>query len=110
MSDNNCDKSESSSSSSSSTTTVVEECGQNNVCRKPRSYLPCITSSMKWLLACALALLFLIFAYSGTYCLTNSLLSEVCFPSYYCAPGCVTTLGVIVHAIVFLLVIRLILW
>ena len=110
MSDNDCNQSESSQVSSSSSTVVVEECNDNKSCGKQRSYLPCITSSMKWLLALALALLFLIFAYSGTYCLTNSILSELCVPSYYCAPGCVTTGGVLIHALVFLLVVRLILW
>lgn len=75
-----------------------------------RTYLPTVTSSMKWWLAIFLGLLFFIVAFPGTYNLTNAIWTSLGLPSFLQAPGCPTTVGVLIHAIIFLIIIRLILW
>lgn len=75
-----------------------------------RTYLPTVTSSMKWWLAIFLALLFFLLAFGGTYNLTNTVWTSLGLPSYLKGSGCPTTLGVFIHAILFALIIRLILW
>jgi len=75
-----------------------------------RTYLPTVTNSMKWWLSIFLGLLFFIVAFPGTYNLTNALWTGIGLPSFLTAPGCPTTLAVFVHAIVFAIIIRLLLW
>lgn len=81
-------------------------------CKKPcvRTYLPCVTSAMKWWLAVLLGILYFIVAFGGTYNFTNALWTGLCLPSYINTSGCPKSFGVFVHAIVFILIIRLILW
>lgn len=75
-----------------------------------RSFLPSVTNSMKWWLAIFLGILFFLIAFGGTYNLTNSIWTGIGLPSFLKAPGCPNTTGVLIHAIVFVLLIRLILW
>jgi heme A synthase len=75
-----------------------------------RSYLPLVTNSMKWWLAIFLGILFFLIALGGTYNLTNAIWTGIRLPSFLNAPGCPNTWGVLIHAIVFVLLIRLILW
>ena len=75
-----------------------------------RTYLPVVTSCMKWWVAIFLGILFFIFAYGGTYNFTNAVWTSGCLPSYLCRPGCATTLGVFIHAILFMFVVRLLLY
>ena len=77
---------------------------------RPRPYLPTVTSTMKWWLAIFLGFLFFLIAYGGTYNFTNCVWTSAGLPSYLCAPGCPNICGVIIHAIIFVLIIRLILW
>lgn len=74
-----------------------------------KKVLPDITNSMKWWLAIFLGFLFLIIALPATYGLTNSIWSGIGLPSFLSPGGVPSTLGVIIHAIVFALVIRLLL-
>lgn len=83
----------------------------NNAIPAPvRTYLPTVTNSMKWWLAIFLGVLFFIIAFGGTYNLTNAIWTSVGLPTYLNAPGCPNVFGVFLHAIVFALLIRLILW
>lgn len=75
-----------------------------------RTYLPTVTNSMKWWLAIFLGILFFIIAAPVTYNVTNCIWTSVCLPSYLCAPGCPNVWGVLIHAIIFILLIRLFLW
>jgi len=79
-------------------------------CAPVRPYLPTVTNSMKWWLAIFLGILFFIFAFGGTYNLTGTVFNSVGFPSYLVSSGCPSIWGVLVHAMLFILVIRLILW
>lgn len=75
-----------------------------------RAYLPTVTSSMKWWLAILMGILFLIFAFPGTYNLVNSIWTTVGLPSLLQSPGKPTIWGLVVQAILFLLFIRILLW
>jgi hypothetical protein len=75
-----------------------------------RSYLPTVTNSMKWWLAILLGVLFFVIAFPGTYNLTNAIWTSLGLPSFLTAPGCPTTLAVLIHALVFALIVRLLLW
>lgn len=75
-----------------------------------RSFLPTVTNSMKWWLAIFLGILFFLIAFGGTYNLTNAVWTGIGLPSFLNAPGCPNTWGVFIHAVVFTLLIRLILW
>lgn len=75
-----------------------------------RTYLPTVTSSMKWWLAIVLGLLFFIMAFGGTYNVTNAVWTGIGLPTYMNGPGSPKWWGVLIHAIIFILIIRLILW
>lgn len=75
-----------------------------------RSTLPTITGSMKWWLSIFLGVLFFIIAFPGTYNVTNAIWTSLGFPSFLTAPGCPSTLAVLIHALVFAIIIRLIMW
>lgn len=85
---------------------------KEETCDRPcaRTYLPTVTNSMKWWLAIFLGILFFIIAFGGTYTLTNALWTGLGLPCYLVAPGCPNVWGVFIHAIIFILIIRLILW
>ena len=70
---------------------------------------PTITSSMKWWMSILLAFFFFLLAYPGTYYLTNSLWTSLGFTSYL-NNGCPTVTAVLIHAILFGLLIRVLLW
>jgi hypothetical protein len=72
--------------------------------------VPTVTNSMKWWLALLLGFLFFLLAFGGTYNLTNGIWTGVGGQSFLIAPGCPNVWGVLVHAIIFALIIRLILW
>ena len=74
-----------------------------------RSFIPVVTNSMKWWLAIFLALLFFIIAFPGTYKLTNTLWTAVGLPSYMTG-GCPSVIGVLIHAAIFGIIVRLLLW
>ena len=75
-----------------------------------RSYVPTVTNAMKWWLAIFLGILFFLIAFPGTYNVTNAVWTSVGLPSYMNAPGAPNAWGVLIHAIIFALIIRLILW
>jgi hypothetical protein len=72
--------------------------------------LPTVTSSMKWFLALLLGLIAFLIFFGGTYNLSNAIWTGVGGRSYLIAPGCPNVWGVLVHAIIFVLIIRLLLW
>lgn len=72
--------------------------------------VPSVTSAMKWWLAILVGFIFFIFAYGGTYNLTNKVWTSLGGKSYVGNPQSPRTWGVIIHAILFTLFIRLILW
>lgn len=87
-----------------------KKCNVASRCGAARPYLPKVTNSMKWWLAIFLGFLFFLIAYGGTYNFTNYAWTCAGLPSYLCGPGCPTVWGVVVHAIIFILIIRLILF
>ena len=91
-------------------TTVPPQTVATNIGNTIRSFLPTVTNSMKWWLAIFLALLFFVLAFPGTYNLTNSLWSAVGLPRYLSSSGCPTVVGVLIHAAVFGLIVRILLW
>jgi hypothetical protein len=74
------------------------------------SVVPSVTSPMKWWLAIILGFIFFIFAYGGTYNLTNKIWTTLGGKSYLTNSGSPNIWGVIIHAILFTLFIRLLLW
>jgi len=74
------------------------------------SLRPTVTSSMKWWMVVLLALLFFVIAFPGTYTLTNSIWTGLGLPSYLTPGGCPTVLAVLIHAIIFGLIVRILLW
>lgn len=75
-----------------------------------RTYLPTVTNSMKWWLAIFLGLLAFLVFFTATYNVTNSIWTSVGFPTFLVAPGTPNAWGVLIHAIIFALIVRLILW
>jgi hypothetical protein len=71
-----------------------------------------LSNQQKWLGALVAGLLFLILSSSFAYQLTNKLLTAIGGPkaATVTAGGQPTTLGLILHTIVFILLLRLILW
>jgi hypothetical protein len=71
-----------------------------------------LTNQQKWIGALVAGLLFLILSSSFVYQLTNKLLTAIGGPkaATISAGGQPTTLGLILHTIVFVLLLRLILW
>ncbi len=71
-----------------------------------------LTNQQKWLGALVAGLLFLILSSSFLYQLTNKLLTSLFGPkaATVTPAGAPTVLGLILHAIVFVLLFRLILW
>jgi hypothetical protein len=71
-----------------------------------------LTNQQKWIGALVAGLLFLILSSSFAYQLTNKLFTAIGGPkaSTVTAGGQPTTLGLISHTIVFILLLRLILW
>jgi len=72
--------------------------------------VPTVTNGMKWWLAILVGILFFLLAFGGTYNFTNAIWTSLGGPSYLKAPGCPNGWGVLVHTILFILLIRLILW
>jgi hypothetical protein len=75
-----------------------------------RTYFPTVTSSMKWWLSIFLGILAFLIFFGGTYNVTNSIWVSLGLPSFLYGPGCPTVGAVVIHAIIFALIIRLILW
>jgi hypothetical protein len=75
-----------------------------------RTYQPSVSNSMKWWLALFLGLLAFLIFLGGTYNLTNNIWIHLGLPSFMNAPGCPKAWGVLIHAIIFALIVRLILW
>jgi hypothetical protein len=67
------------------------------------------TSGTKWWIAISLGILFILFAARGTFNLTNKISTGIGGPALK-RDYCYTTLGLIIHAILFALLIRLLLW
>ena len=63
------------------------------------------TNSEKWLCALGVTILFLVVSMPATYKLTNMLFKGVCVLAS--KNGCPTMCGILVHALVFLLLVRL---
>ena len=63
------------------------------------------TNGDKWLCALYVTILFLVVSMPATYKLTNALLKSVCVLAS--KNGCPTICGIVVHALVFLLLLRL---
>jgi hypothetical protein len=75
----------------------------------PEIYEPEVLSVTKWALAIGLGILFLILALPCTYRLSNSVWTSLGFKSYVNNRGGVNVTGVVIHAIIFALIIRIIL-
>ena len=75
-----------------------------------RTYLPTVTNSMKWWLAIFLGILAFIIFFPGTFNLTNAIWTSFGLPSFLQAPGSPTVVGVLIHAVIFAVIIRLVLW
>ncbi len=75
-----------------------------------RTYLPTVTNSMKWWLAIFLGLIAFLIFLGATYNVTNSIWTAIGLPSFLNGPGNPKVWGVLIHAIIFALIIRLILW
>jgi len=75
-----------------------------------RTYLPTVTSSMKWWLAIFLGFIAFLIFLPIMYNLTNSLWTGLGLPSLLNTFGSPRVVGVLVQAILFALLIRLILW
>lgn len=75
-----------------------------------RTYRPTVTSSMKWWMAISLAILFFLIASPVAYNFTNAVWTSIGLPSLLNGPGCPNILGVFVHAIVFAIIVRILLW
>lgn len=71
-----------------------------------------LTNQQKWIGSLVAGLLFLILSSNFMYNLTNKLLTAIGGPkaATVTAGGMPTTLGLILHTIVFILLLRLILW
>ncbi len=71
-----------------------------------------LSNSQKWLGAIVAGLLFLILSSSFAYQLTNKLLTSIFGPksATVTLAGAPTMLGLILHTVVFILLLRLILW
>ena len=71
-----------------------------------------LSNQQKWLGAIVAGLLFLILSSSFVYQLTNKLLTSLFGPkaATISAGGAPSTLGLILHTVVFILLLRLILW
>lgn len=87
-----------------------KECCNVTVNAPVRTYLPTVTNSMKWWLAIFLGILFFIFALPISFYVVNSVWTCLCLPSFMCPEGCAKVWGVLIMAILFTIVIRLILW
>lgn len=68
------------------------------------------SSSAKWWLAIFVAIIFFIIAAPCTYNLTNGIVEAAGLPGFLCAPGCPNIWGVLLHAVVFAIVLRIIMW
>ncbi len=68
------------------------------------------SSSMKWTIVVLLGILFIVFASRGAFNLTNSLYNTMSGKTFFDAQGCPSFRGVLLHAVLFGIVIRLILW
>ena len=75
-----------------------------------KTYSPRVSNSMKWWLAIFLGIVFFIVALGAVYNLSNAVWTSAGFPTYLCGPGCPNAWGVFIHAIIFVIIIRLILW
>lgn len=73
-----------------------------------RSYLPTVTSSMKWWLAIVLGLLFFVVSSPLSYRLTNSIWNGLKLPGG--GLGSPTLIGSLLHAVVFAIIIRILIW
>src|SRR5205085_2066817 len=90
------DESDSSESSSDSVrVTNGSRRGGDHLRRK--SYLPRITSNMKWLFAIILGLLFFFFAMCITYQFTNCVAGGLCMPGTLNDDGTCCLYGVFIH-------------
>ncbi|MEM3858032.1 MAG: hypothetical protein QW478_01355 [Candidatus Micrarchaeaceae archaeon] len=83
---------------------------QNEFENNDIEYMPVVTSSMKWWLSLFLGFIFFILALPWVYNATNGVWTTLGLPSYLRSPGCPNIWGVLIHAILFALIIRLILW
>jgi len=72
--------------------------------------MPYVTNSMKWWLALFLGALFFLLALPYTYQLINMGITGVGLPSVLTGDSCPTVMAVLINAILFVLIIRLILW
>jgi hypothetical protein len=75
-----------------------------------RTYLPTVTNAMKWWLAIFLGVLAFLIFFTGTYNITNRVWIAAGLPTFLYGPGCPKAWGVVLQAILFVLLIRLILW
>ena len=75
-----------------------------------RTYLPTVTNSMKWWLAIFLGFLAFLIFLPIMYNLTNAAWTGLCLPSLLNGSGSPKVIGVLIQAVLFALLIRLILW
>jgi hypothetical protein len=75
-----------------------------------RTYLPTVTNSMKWWLAIFLGFIAFLIFLPVMYNLTNSIWTGLGLPSLLNGFGSPKVVGVLIQAILFALLIRLILW
>lgn len=68
-----------------------------------------ISSGQKWIAAIILGLLFALISSNFVYRLTNTLFTSIGVSPLYVAGG-PTLLGLLIHTIVFILIVRLIMW
>lgn len=67
-------------------------------------------NSSKWMLSLAMGVLFAVLGSNFAYGLTSQLGTSLGSEPYIKADGGVTTMGLIVHAVVFTLIVRAMLW
>lgn len=75
-----------------------------------RTYLPTVTNSMKWWLAIFLGVIAFIIFLPIMYKLINTLWTGLGLPSLLNTNGSQKVIGVLIQAVLFALLIRLILW
>jgi hypothetical protein len=92
---------------SNPTSTIVEEKKDNHDHHHNNKKKNCYSNSDKWWAALIAGILFAIIASPFLFGLTNSLFG--CWCPTYCPPGGPTLWGLLLHAIVFALLIRLLL-